>query len=238
MNNTAKVVISALATTLVVAGVVWAQTPGFQWTAPKLPFPQQNVLEPIDTGSRMQTRQGVIDFSTSTERYPLAFGTNQGVEVKGGGTLNLLGGLSVINGDLTLLSSSTNGVRFPDNSLQVSSASGNFGYGQICSVFQDSNWRDTLEVPNGYTRDACRQFAAAIGANYWYPGCISTSSVWFAATNGGVPSPNCGWDVPPPVRRPPKPTCGGWDNAVWTGTRWICPNQCNIPQYWKCPQIP
>ncbi len=183
----------------------------------------------------MQTRQGVIDFSTSTKPYPLLFGTNQGIDV-GGGTLNLLGGLKVINGDLTLQSSSTNGVRFPDNSLQATAASGLLGYGKICSMVSPGYWRDSLEVPDSFRRSGCKAYATAIGAPVAYPGCITSSSVWLATADSGVPSPNCGWDVPPPKVIPPPPkNCA---DPVWTGTRWICPGQCTLPQYWKCPLTP
>ena len=246
MNNTARTVVTVLVTVLVVASTAWAQWAApnsglSKWAAPTAVFPDNGgIVAPLDEGNKAQTRGGVIDFSSSTQPFPLSFGASQGISVLRGQTLNIGGGnLGLLDGNLIFSPSAAfHGITFPDTSVQVTSASGQLGYGKVCSIVVSGNWRDTMMVPNDFTRAACVQWATAAGASVGLPGCITSSSVWLAASSGGVPSPNCHWDVPPPVVRPPAPSCGGFDNAIWTGTRWVCPSQCNIPQDWKCPQIP
>ena len=65
---------------------------------------------------------------------------------------------------------------------------------KICSAVEDSHWRDTINVPDSFTPEACHGFATSVGAGLYQLGCIFPDSMsWSPNFNSGTPSPNCGW---------------------------------------------
>lgn len=67
------------------------------------------------------------------------------------------------------------------------------GAQKICSGISPGNWRDTLEVNDGWTASTCFAWTQSIGASQWQLGCVFDTSFSWGVTNGGAPNPNCGW---------------------------------------------
>lgn len=67
------------------------------------------------------------------------------------------------------------------------------GVQKICSAVSPDNWRDTIEVGDGWTNLACRGWAQSVGAPTWQVGCFFDSGFSWGAASGGLPNPNCGW---------------------------------------------
>jgi hypothetical protein len=67
------------------------------------------------------------------------------------------------------------------------------GAQKICSAISPNNWRDSIEVNNGWAIAVCRSWTQSVGASQWQLGCVSDTGFSWGATNGGLPSPNCGW---------------------------------------------
>ncbi len=222
MNRFVRIAGVSLVSVLIVAGTVWAESGGFRGPDPVTEvFPNQKIEVPINTGSARQTRKGAIDFSSSTDAYPLVFSTNQGIDVGGG--------QFVMNGDLQFtttvttdpvtkaVTSKPNGVLFSDGTNQITAAYGRYKYGKFCSVV-GPGWRDSFVAPDDFTIAACQKYAADTSAtNGWSLGCMTANGVVLGAGGSAVPVPNCGWPVPP-VRPPPSdkpcPTYN-WHTNVW-----------------------
>lgn len=64
---------------------------------------------------------------------------------------------------------------------------------KVCSVFVPSNWRDSVNVGAGFTRQACIDYMRVVGANNFQLGCLYTNGIGFGLPNGGLPAQNCGW---------------------------------------------
>ena len=67
---------------------------------------------------------------------------------------------------------------------------------KVCSVLRLSQWRDTFWVPETWTLQDCRAFAASVGALHAQLGCIFASGdpkfVW-GGLDGQPPPRDCGW---------------------------------------------
>lgn len=202
MNRILKTAVITLASVLVVAGTVWAQSSGFRMPDPVTEiFPNQKIEVPINTGSVAQDRKGIINFSSSTENYPLKFGTNQGISVGDGS------GQLTLNGDLKFPQASLNGIVFSDNTIQTSAAYGKYKYGKFCSVV-GPGWRDSFVAPDDFTIAACQKYAADTSAtNGWGLGCMTPSGVVFGPGGAVPPTPNCGWPIPPRTPPPAERPC-------------------------------
>lgn len=217
MNRLLRVAGVTLVSILAVAGTVWAvQTPsGFRTPDPVTEvFPNQKIEVPINTGSVAQDRKGAIDFSASTDAYPLVFSTNQGIDV-GGGQL-------VMNGDLqfTATAAKPNGIVFSDGTEQKTAAYGRYKYGKFCSVV-GPGWRDSFVAPDDFTIAACQKYAVdTSGTNSWAVACMTSTGVRWGPAEGVPPTPNCGWDYHPPVP-PPGPACPTYNQK--TNTWFLCP---------------
>lgn len=68
---------------------------------------------------------------------------------------------------------------------------------KACSPFLSGNWRDTILVPASWSASTCEAYAdvqaAAIMSYNLY--CIFEDSFSAGDVNGGIPTPNCGWQV-------------------------------------------
>lgn len=67
------------------------------------------------------------------------------------------------------------------------------GTQKLCSGFIGGNWRDTIEVSDGWSISTCLSWTQSIGALQSQLGCLSDTGFSWGALNGGIPSPNCGW---------------------------------------------
>jgi hypothetical protein len=67
------------------------------------------------------------------------------------------------------------------------------GVHKICSGVDDGNFRDSIEVDDGWSTTTCLGWARSIGGGDWQMGCLFSNGFSWGATNGGIPSPNCGW---------------------------------------------
>jgi hypothetical protein len=69
------------------------------------------------------------------------------------------------------------------------------GAHKLCTVFISGNWRDTILVSNGWTRERClTDWRQHVGASQARLGCITNGSFSFASTSGTPPPDNsCGW---------------------------------------------
>jgi hypothetical protein len=67
------------------------------------------------------------------------------------------------------------------------------GLHKVCSAITPDNWRDSIEVDDGWSGTTCHGWAASISASQWQLGCLSTSGFSWGYVNGGIPSSNCGW---------------------------------------------
>jgi hypothetical protein len=74
-----------------------------------------------------------------------------------------------------------------------------FARQKACSAVISGNFRDTILVPSSWTEATCSAYAQAIGTTAYQLWCITENNFSFGTpgtpgtTNGGVPSPNCGW---------------------------------------------
>lgn len=64
---------------------------------------------------------------------------------------------------------------------------------KMCSAFISGEFRDSIAVPNGWSRGTCASWATTMGASDYQLGCIRESSFSWGTPNGGLPSPNCTW---------------------------------------------
>jgi hypothetical protein len=64
---------------------------------------------------------------------------------------------------------------------------------KICSVFIPGNWRDSINVPQGWTPGMCINFMRSVGATHYHLGCAFYSGFTWGEPNGGSPNNNCGW---------------------------------------------
>lgn len=64
---------------------------------------------------------------------------------------------------------------------------------KLCSAVTPDNWRDTINVPDGWVADDCRKFMQSVAANTFFVGCLDDAGVRFGAAGGAAPSPNCNW---------------------------------------------
>lgn len=67
------------------------------------------------------------------------------------------------------------------------------GTQKVCSAVHSPNWRDTIVVPDTWTRDTCYYWAMSINAREWQLGCFFFNWYSWGAPGGYEPSPNCGW---------------------------------------------
>jgi hypothetical protein len=82
---------------------------------------------------------------------------------------------------------------FVPHSTAMVAPTGISGAVKLCSGVQAPNWRDTITVPDSWTPEACRGFAASIGTSQPQLGCAQANSISWGNPGGGTPSPNCGW---------------------------------------------
>ena len=64
---------------------------------------------------------------------------------------------------------------------------------KMCSAYVSGEFRDSIAVPNEWTRGTCASWAATMGASDYQLGCIVGNSFSWGTPNGGIPSPSCSW---------------------------------------------
>lgn len=215
MNKIVRVGITTVAFALVVAGTVWAQTPGFpqvsKWKAPTCAFPDQcGIAEPINTGNSPQDRGGTIDFSKSSSTSAFQFGAGQAISVLGGGMLHLTGGdLGIETGDIVFSSTTaTHGIKFSDSSYQVTA--GISQAGKLCRVViqpfvagdgintnNSGPVYDTIPARDSWLVADCIKYASDTvppGSGYTYPALIGCAYPG-GLTAFGAPTAAGYWDV-------------------------------------------
>jgi hypothetical protein len=70
------------------------------------------------------------------------------------------------------------------------------GTHKLCSIYVPGNWRDTVVVPNGWSRTRCAtDWRAHNGATTAVLGCLTNGTFSFAALSGTAAPPDnsCGW---------------------------------------------
>jgi hypothetical protein len=72
------------------------------------------------------------------------------------------------------------------------------GAQKLCTAInRTKDWRETLIVPPNWTAAQCdlfkEQTISSVNERAYQLSCLSEAGVSFGATNGGLPSPNCGW---------------------------------------------
>jgi len=109
------------------------------------------------------------------------------------GSLASTGNLQVAGGS-NLATSSGNvgiGTNSPAAKLDVNGPI-KFTSQKTCQV-HSTVWIYNILVPNSWTVSTCIALRDHQGAPYYTLGCIFSDSFSFGTTNGGIPSPNCGW---------------------------------------------
>ena len=64
---------------------------------------------------------------------------------------------------------------------------------KVCSAFIRGEFRDSTQVPAGWTSGTCSRWAQNMGAENFQLGCLQSNNYSWGTFNGGIPSPNCGW---------------------------------------------
>ena len=74
---------------------------------------------------------------------------------------------------------------------------------KICSAVITTSSRDTINVPDEWTAEDCRMFAATLNAMAFQLGCVFAERprLLWGAMGGGAPNPNCGWGRGGPLSR-------------------------------------
>lgn len=67
------------------------------------------------------------------------------------------------------------------------------GTHKVCSAVVPGNFRDSIEVDNGWSAFTCLGWVQSVGGTAWQLGCLFTNGFSWGASNGGIPGPNCGW---------------------------------------------
>lgn len=87
----------------------------------------------------------------------------------------------------------------PETSEDLGSSSQSLtGTHKICSAVDPNRWRDTISVPNSWTRIRCAHFAISVGVDYYQIGCTGSTYAWGSmVTLSGTPTlppgNSCGW---------------------------------------------
>ncbi len=119
----------------------------------------------------------------------------------------------VATGTIADFYSVNSGIRFPDQTQQITAYSP-----KVCEFVDGTNFRENFTVSGTWTRADCNALASqnAVSLTNWRVGCIGPHSlVWGGSWGATAPTPNCGWDVPLPPPPPDPGSCGAL--ATWKG---------------------
>jgi hypothetical protein len=100
---------------------------------------------------------------------------------------------------LGLIGAQTAGNKKTLDSLQETTRGTSERGQKICSCFVPGNWRDSMVVPESWTKDLCLKFGLKTGATSIQLGCVFSNDVEFGAetelrtASAAPPARNCGW---------------------------------------------